>query len=155
MGSFIYILSTIVDLCFAVYNLEFFSSNTGKVQFEVLVHLLKYIRDKNNLGLKYNSKIEDATLYDLLRQSIIETENQFMVFSDSIYKDFPDTGISTGAYIVFYQCGKIDHCTHVPGAVSQYSAEIKYNLAFTALMDLAHFRMLNNEFSNKNPDVVP
>ena len=37
-----------------------------------------------------------------------------MGFSDSSWKDCPDTGRSTGAYIIFYQGGTIDHGTHVP-----------------------------------------
>ena len=52
-GSFIYILSKIVDSCFAVHNLEKFSSNPGKLYSEVLLHFLRYIRANKNLGLKY------------------------------------------------------------------------------------------------------
>ena len=48
----------------------------------------------------------------------------------------------------------IDHCTHVPGTVSQYSAESEYNAACTAVIDLAHFTMTNNEMMDKDPDVV-
>ena len=59
-----------------------FSSNHGKVHFEVLVHVLRYIRDNNNLVLKYYAKMYDAPLYYLLRQASIKNENQFMVFSD-------------------------------------------------------------------------
>ena len=44
--SLICILYTRVDLCFVVHNLENSLSNPGKVHFEGLVHLLKYIRDK-------------------------------------------------------------------------------------------------------------
>ena len=61
-----------------------FPSNPGKLHFEGLVHLLRYIRDYKNLGLIYYSKIEDATLSELLRQSSINIVNQLMVFSDSI-----------------------------------------------------------------------
>ena len=43
-----------------------------------------------------------------------------MDFSNSSWKDFPDTGISTGAYIIFYQGGPIDNCTHVPGPLSEF-----------------------------------
>ena len=77
-----------MDLCFAVHNLAKFSSNHGKVQFEGLVNLLKYITDNKNLGLKYYAKIEDAPISDLLRQASIKTDNQLMVFSYSIWKDF-------------------------------------------------------------------
>ena len=45
-----------------------------------------------------------------------------MAFSDSICQDFPDTGISTRAYILFYIGGTLDHGTHVPGPVSQSSS---------------------------------
>ena len=123
LGLLIYLLSTRVDLCFAVHNLEKFPSDPGKVHFEGLVHLLRYIRYNKNLGLRYYSKIEDALLSEILIQASIRTEKQSMVFSAYICKDCQDTGISTGAYVVFYQGGAIDHCTHVPGPVSQSSAE--------------------------------
>ena len=67
-----------------------------------------------------------------------------MVFYDSIFQDVPDTGRSTGVYIVFYQGGPIDHCTNVPGPVYQSSSKSEYNEACTVEMDLAHFRMPNN-----------
>ena len=38
IGSFIYLLSTKVDLSFAVHKLATFLSNPGKVHFEGLVH---------------------------------------------------------------------------------------------------------------------
>ena len=42
--SFIYLLSKRVDFSFAVPKLAKFSSNPGRVHFEELVHLLRYIR---------------------------------------------------------------------------------------------------------------
>ena len=52
-----------------------------------------------------------------------------MDFSDSSWKDCRENGKSTGAYIIFYQGGKIDHGTHVPGPVAQSSVESEYNTA--------------------------
>ena len=52
IGSLIYLLSTRVELSFAVHKLAKFSANPGKVHFEGLVHLLGYIRDNKTLGLK-------------------------------------------------------------------------------------------------------
>ena len=69
-----------------------------------------------------------------------------MDFSDYIWKYCPDTGRSTGAYIIFYQGGTIDHGTYVPVPVAKSSAESEYNAACTAGMALAHFRMLIHEF---------
>ena len=57
--------------------------------------------------------------------------------------------------MIFYQRGPIDHCTHVPGPVSQSCAESQYNAACTAGIALAHFRMLIHELLNKDPDIVP
>ena len=67
-----------------------------------------------------------------------------MVLYYSSLQDFPGTGRSTGAYIMFYQGGTIDHWTHATGIVAQYISESEYNAAFTEGMSLAHFRILNN-----------
>ena len=77
-----------------------------------------------------------------------------MVFSDSICHDFPDTSRIKAFYIVFYQGGPIDHCTHVPVPVAQFSAESEYSSECTLVMALAHFRMLNKTLMNKDTDVV-
>ena len=65
-----------------------------------------------------------------------------MSFYDSSWQDYPYTGRSTGAYIIFYQGGPIDHVTYVLGSVSKSSVESEYNVACTSVMALAHFRML-------------
>ena len=62
----IYLLSTRVYLIFVLQKLAKFSSNQGRLHFEVLIHLLGYIRDKKNLVLKYYAYIKDAPLSDLL-----------------------------------------------------------------------------------------
>ena len=67
-----------------------------------------------------------------------------MDFSNSSWKDCPYTGRSTGAYIILYQGGPIDHGTHVPGPVSQSSVDSEYNAACTAGMDLTHFQDVNS-----------
>ena len=76
--------------------------------------------------------MNDAPVTNLLRQANIKNKNQLMDFSDSSWQDCPDIGRSTGAYIIFYQGGQIDHGTHVPGTAAQYSAESEYNSACTA-----------------------
>ena len=73
IGSLIYLLSTRVYLSFSVHKLANFSSNPGKLHFEGLVHLLRYIRDNKTLGLNYYDDMKDAPLSDLLRESSIET----------------------------------------------------------------------------------
>ena len=110
IGSLIYLLSTRVDFIFSVHELAKF------------LHILRYIRDNNTLWLKYYADMNDAPVSDLLRQSSIKNENQLMDFSDSSWQYFPDTGISTRSYIIFYQVGTIGYGTHVPVLVAQSSA---------------------------------
>ena len=74
------------------------------------------------MDLKYYADLNDAPVTDILRQANIKTENHLMAFSDSSWQDCPDTGRSTGVYIIFYQGGPIDYGTHVPGLVAQSSA---------------------------------
>ena len=82
IGSLIYLLSTRVDLRFAVHKLAKFSANP---------------------------------VTDLLRQTNIKTKNHLMAFSYSSWQDCPDTGRSTGLYIILYQGGPIYHRTYVSG----------------------------------------
>ena len=76
-------LSTTVYLRFTVDKLANFSSNSGKIHFEGLVHLFGHIRDNKTLGLKYYSDMKYAPVSDLLRQTRIKTEDQLIDFYDS------------------------------------------------------------------------
>ena len=79
--------------------------------------------------MKYYAGLNDAPVTDILRQANIKTKNNLMPFSDYSWYYCPDTGRSTGAYLIFYQGVPIDHGTHVPGTVAQSSAESEYNAA--------------------------
>ena len=57
IGSLIYILSTRVELSFSVHKLEKFSVNPGKLHYEGLINLLRYIRENKTLGLKYYANL--------------------------------------------------------------------------------------------------
>ena len=107
-----------MDLSFAIHKLAKVSENCGKVHFEGLVHLLRYISYNKTLGPKHYVDLNDAQVTDLLRQANINTKNHLMTFSDSSWQDCPDTGRSTGAYIMFYQVGPIDPCS-----IDRYSSD--------------------------------
>ena len=81
--------------------------------------LVEIYLGQRNLGLRYYAKIEDAPINGLLRQYIINTDNQLMVFYGSIWNGCTDIDRSTGVYIVLYQGGLINNCTHVPGSADQ------------------------------------
>ena len=71
-----------MDLSFVVHKLAKFSANPGKVHFEGLINLFRYIRDNNTLGLKYYADLNDAPVTYILRQASIKTKNLFMAFYD-------------------------------------------------------------------------
>ena len=81
-----------MDLRLYEHNLAKFSAHPGKINFEGLVHFLRYIRDNKTLGLKYYADLTDAPVTDILRQANINTKNHLMAFSDSSWQDCPDTG---------------------------------------------------------------
>ena len=76
-----------MDLSFAVQKLSNFSSNPGRVHFEGLVHLFRYIRGNTTLGLNFCADIKDAPLSDLLIQASIKNKNELMALSDSNWQD--------------------------------------------------------------------
>ena len=88
IGSLIHLLYTRLYLIFAVHKLAKFLSNLGKVHFEWLVNVLRYIRENKILGLNHYDDMKYAPFSDLLRQAIINTKNQLMVFSDSSWQYF-------------------------------------------------------------------
>ena len=71
------------------------------------------------MGLKHYADMKDAPLSGMLRQARIKTENKLMDLSDSSWKDWADTDRRTGAYMIFYQYGTIEHKTHVPVPVGK------------------------------------
>ena len=88
------------------------------------------------MGLKYYADMEDAPLYDLIRQANNNTKNQLMDLSDYSWQDCPDTGKIAEWYIIFYQGEPIDYGTHFLGLVVQSSTESEYNAACTEKIDL-------------------
>ena len=54
-----------MDLSFSVHKLVKFSENPGKIHFEGLLLLFRYIRDNKTLGLNYYADMNDAPLTDI------------------------------------------------------------------------------------------
>ena len=110
-----------LELCSA--QVRKLSQDPGKVHFEHLVHLLRYINYNKTLGLKYYADMNDAPVTDLFRQSSIKTENHLMAFMILVSKIVQKLRKSTRSYIIFYQGGPIENVTHVPVPLAQSSAE--------------------------------
>ena len=86
--SFIYLLSTRVDLGFSVKKLAKFPSNPGKLHIEWLVRLLIYIRYNNTLRLKYYADMKDAPFSDLLRNLALRLRINWWISMILVGKSF-------------------------------------------------------------------
>ena len=73
IGPLIYLLSTRMELRFAVHKLATFSANPGKLHFEGFAYLFIFIMYNKSFGLKYYAAMNDAPLTGLLRQASIKT----------------------------------------------------------------------------------
>lgn len=66
VGSLIYLVMTRADIIYAVNILAKYTQKPGKVHFDALIHLLRYLHDNAFYGLCYYSNIEDAPLTRML-----------------------------------------------------------------------------------------
>jgi hypothetical protein len=142
IGSLIYLTMTRTDILFAVNKLAKISRSPGRVHFDVLIHLLRYLRDNVYLGIKFYSNFMEAPLLKSLSSQNIEQHHPFFCFSDSSWNDDPDTGRSTGCFIITYMGGVVDHSSNMPNPVALSSTESEYNEGCVAFMTASHLRML-------------
>ena len=71
-----------------MHKLEKFSANPGKLHFEGLVHLLKYIRDNKTLGLKYYANIDDAPVSTYWDKLVLKLRISWWIFLILVGKIF-------------------------------------------------------------------
>jgi hypothetical protein len=120
IGSLIYLGMTRTDITYAVNKLAKYTRKPGQKQFEALLHLLRYLRDNNNLGLRYYSSVQDAPITQMLIGQNINDNHLLYGFSDSSWNDDQDSGRSTGCFIITYMGGIVDHSSNLPDPVAPY-----------------------------------
>jgi len=145
IGSLIYLSQTRTDIIFAVNKLARYMRKPGKIHFEALIHLLRYLRDNNDYGVRFFADYSSSPLYHHLKSHELPFDKLLVCMSDSSWNDDVDTGRSTGCFLIFYMGGLIDHSSNMPEPVALSSAEAEYNQACVATMALMHVSMaLNN-----------
>jgi transposase InsO family protein len=142
IGSLIYLAMTRCDITFAVNKLAKYSKKPGKIHFEAMLHILRYLRDNSLVGIKFYSDMKDSPITRMLVTENIQQSHPFFTFSDSSWNDDVDTGRSTGCFIVMYMGGIIDHSSNLPDPVALSSAEAEYNEGCLAFMATSQLRML-------------
>jgi hypothetical protein len=146
VGSLIYLGMTCVDISYAVNKMVKYTRRLGRKHFEVLIHLLRYLRDNSYLGLRYYSDINESPLTGMLTGQNIKEKQLFYGFSNSSWNNDQDSGRSTGCFIITYMGGVVDHSFNLPDPVALLPAEAEYNDGCIAVMAASHLRMLICEF---------
>ena len=154
IGSLIYLLNTRPDLTFAVTKLAKFMKSPGRTHFKAIIHTLKYVRDNARFGLKYYHNWSNSPIFKILSDNGLLTKHELIGTHDSSWQDCPDTGRSTGCYIHFMQGGPVDFSTFVPSPIAMSSAESETNAGANAGMVMQHLRMLRNELSGMDVDLL-
>ena len=158
IGSLLYMsCCTRPDICFAVNKLAKFSANPGVKHYRALLHLIGFVKNNTNKGLKFYKNIKDSPVFHMLKENnIIIKDNAVITFTDSSWNDCIDTGRSTGANLTMIQGGAVDYGSHLPVPVAMSSGESEYIAAAVACMKASHLRMMGYDFENMGkPDYEP
>ena len=150
----IYLLNTRPDITFAVTKLAKFMHRPGREHFCALIHLLQYLHDNTNVGLTFYWKVEDSPVYDLLTSAREKNIPCLFRMHDSSWQDCPDTGQSTGSYVIFGQEGPVDYSTYIPSPVAMSSAEAECNGGAVAGMAMSHIQILQNELDGYEANII-
>jgi len=152
IGSLIYLGMTRCDTVYAINKLAKYSKKPGRKHFEAMFHLLRYLRDHSQLGIKFYNNYLGCPLYATLKEEQLIQSHPFFAFSDSSWNDDVDHGRSTGCYIITYMGEIVDHSSNLPNPVTLSSAEAEYNEGCLAMMATSHLRMLLAELEGLNED---
>jgi hypothetical protein len=142
IGSLIYLNLNHTDNLYAVNKLDKFAHHPGKVYFEVLVHVLHYLRDNTFWGVKFYSDPNTAPVRNILSSNNLPMDAPFFTMCDSPWNDDIDHGRSTGCFLIFYMSGIIDHSSNLLDHIALSSAEAEYNQACLAIMATTHANMI-------------
>ncbi len=123
VGSLIYLGMTRVDIVYAINKLAKFTHKPGRIHFEAMVHLLRYLQDHSNVGIRFYSDYINAPMTKALIAENVLITHPFFGFSDSSWNDDINYGRSTGCFITTYLGGVVDHSSNLPDPVALSSAE--------------------------------
>ena len=151
---FIYLMNTCFLCHFAITKLAKFMSLPGPKHFKAVNHMLHYLRcNYLSFGVTYYSNVERSPIYHLIKEHTNQDpEAPLTLFTDSSWQDCPDTGRSTGAYILFHQGGIIDAGSFVPNPIAMSTAEAEYNALSQAMQHVINSRQIIQELYGNRPD---
>jgi hypothetical protein len=155
VGSLIYLGMTRVDIVYAVNKLAKFTHKPGRVHFKAMLHLLRYLQDHPNVGIRFYSDYMNAPMTKALIAENALVSHPLFGFSDSSWNDDIEHGHSTGCFIIIFMGGVVDHSSNLPDPVALSSAEAEYNEGCIAFMAVSHLRMFLVELEGIEESELP
>jgi hypothetical protein len=155
VGSLIYLMNTYIRLNYGIRKLARFMQYPGRNHFKTLQHLLRHLQCyRLQGGIKFYSDATKSPLYRHLCTTGNAKHAQYpiIVFSDSSFQDCPDSGRSTGGYLIFIQGAVIDVWSSMPQLVAFSTCEAEYSTASLAAMAAFHVKKVYNELHSIHPD---
>ena len=152
VGCLLWLLNTYTRLQFSVRKHAKFMRLPGRPHFTAIMHTLHHIRCNHLFGLTFYSNVMDAPVARLLFEHGVDPTAPLIAFTDSSWQDCPDSGRSTGGYVLFYQGGVVDSASAMPDPVALSSAEAEYNQACVTSMAANSMAMLIQEMRGNDPD---
>ena len=126
----------------------------GRTHFKALRHLLNHLRcTHQRYGLTYYADPSKSPIYHRIKDHTEgDPESPVALFTDSSWQDCPDTGRSTGGYLLYHQGGIIDGGSFVPIPVAMSTAEAEYNALAHAMQATVSNRQTIHELYGNHPD---
>ena len=154
IGMLIYLMNTAFILHFAITKLGKFNALPGEKHFKAVKHILNHLRcNHTSFGITYYADPKRLPLNQLLKDHVgTELDSPLTLFTDSSWQDCPDTGRSTGGYLLYQQGGLIDGGSFVPTPVALSSAEAEYNALAYSMQAVTNQRQTFQELCNNHPD---
>lgn len=132
VGSLMYLaVTTRPDIQYAVSALARFNSNPGPAHWNAVKHLLCYVKGTKDLKLVY--KPDDL-------------KELFVMYTDSAHGDCPDSGRSTGGFVVMANSGAISWSSKLQTIVALSTTEAEYIAAVDAGKEIMWMRNILSEF---------
>jgi hypothetical protein len=155
VGSLIYLMNTYIRLNYGIRKLARFMQYPGRNHFKILVHLLRHLQcNRLRGGIKFYSDITTSPIYRHLTLTGHQDIADFpiVVFSDASFQDCPDTGRSTGGFLIFMQGAVVDASSIMPQIVPWSTCEAEYCTASLAVMAAFFVKKVHNELHGIDSD---
>jgi hypothetical protein len=135
VGSLMYLATqTRPDIAYTVGVLARFNSNPGEAHWKAVKHLFRYIKGTLDYRITYSKSSSSP--------------HPFITYSDADHGGCPDTGKSTGGYMVMMNSGPVSWKSKLQSTVSLSTTEAEYIAGVEAGKEIKWVRSLLGELGH-------